>query len=139
MPVHREREVTGFTQDGTGVDAELSDGTSLRAEYLVGCDGGRSVIRKAAGIEFPGWDPSTSSLVAEAQMSEEPELGTRRDDKGIHSLGRLEDERVRVVVREGSAGHTGEPALRISAGRSSTCGEPTTGCTALPGSPGSPT
>jgi len=139
VPVHREREVTGFTQDGTGVDAELSDGTSLRAEYLVGCDGGRSVIRKAAGIEFPGWDPSTSSLVAEAQMSEEPELGTRRDDKGIHSLGRLEDERVRVVVREGSAGHTGEPALRISAGRSSTCGEPTTGCTALPGSPGSPT
>ena len=49
-------EVTGFAQDDTGVDVELSDGRSLRARYLVGCDGGRSVIRKAAGIEFPGWD-----------------------------------------------------------------------------------
>ena len=53
----REREVVGFTQDDTGVDVELSDGTSLRAEYLVGCDGGRSVVRKAAGIDFPGCGP----------------------------------------------------------------------------------
>ncbi|HEY4366614.1 MAG TPA: FAD-dependent monooxygenase [Steroidobacteraceae bacterium] len=52
--IYREREVTGFAQDDTGVDVEMSDGSSLRAEYLVGCDGGRSVIRKAAGIEFPG-------------------------------------------------------------------------------------
>ena len=54
VPIYRGREVTGFTQDDTGVDVELSDGPSLRAEYLVGCDGGRSRIRKAAGIEFPG-------------------------------------------------------------------------------------
>ena len=113
MPVYRGREVTGFAQDDTGVDVGLSDGQSLRAEYLVGCDGGRSLIRKAAGIEFPGWDPTTSSLVAEVEMGEEPELGSRRDDKGIHSLSRLEDgERMRVVVREQHAGHTGEPTLR---------------------------
>ena len=54
--IYYGREVTGFAQDDTGVDVELSDGRSLRAQYLVGCDGGRSVIRKAAGIEFPGWD-----------------------------------------------------------------------------------
>ena len=54
VPIHRGREVTGFAQDDTGVDVELSDGQSLRAEYLVGCDGGRSLVRKAAGIEFPG-------------------------------------------------------------------------------------
>ena len=54
VPIYRGREVTGFAQDDTGVDVELSDGPSLRAEYLVGCDGGRSLIRKAAGIEFPG-------------------------------------------------------------------------------------
>src|SRR5690242_3639557 len=42
VPILRGREVTGFTQGETGVDVELSDGTSLRAEYLVGCDGGRS-------------------------------------------------------------------------------------------------
>ena len=113
VPVYRGREVTGFAQDDTGVDVELSDGRSLRAEYLAGCDGGRSVIRKAAGIEFPGWDPTTSSLVAEVEMAGEPELGSRRDDKGIHSLGRLENGgRVRVVVREQHAGHTGEPSLR---------------------------
>ena len=113
VPVYRGREVTGFAQDDTGVDVELSDGRSLRAEYLVGCDGGRSVIRKAAGIEFPGWDPTTSSLVAEVEMAEEPEWGSRRDDKGIHSLNRLEDGgRVRVVVREQHAAHTREPTLR---------------------------
>jgi 3-(3-hydroxy-phenyl)propionate hydroxylase len=49
----REREVTGFAQDDTGVDVELSDGTSLRTEYLVGCDGGRSLIRREAGIDRP--------------------------------------------------------------------------------------
>ncbi len=75
VPIYRGREVTGFAQDDTGVDVELSDGQSLRAEYLVGCDGGRSLIRKAAGIEFPGWDPTTSSLIAEVEMAEEPEVG----------------------------------------------------------------
>ena len=75
MPIYRGREVTGFAQDDTGVDVELSDGGSLRAEYLVGCDGGRSLIRKAAGIEFPGWDPTTSWLIAEVETAEEPEWG----------------------------------------------------------------
>ena len=79
VTIYRGREVTGFAQDDTGVDVELSDGQSLRAQYLVGCDGGRSLIRKAAGIEFPGWDPTTSSLIAEVEMAEEPELGIHRD------------------------------------------------------------
>ncbi len=112
VPIYHRREVTGFAQDSTGVDVKLSDGQPLRADYFVGCDGGRSLIRKAAGIEFPGWDPTTSSLVAEVEMDGEPEWGIRRDDKGIHSLGRLEDgERVRVVVREQHAGHAGEATL----------------------------
>jgi len=113
VPIAREREVTGFAQDGTGVDVELSDGQSLRADYLVGCDGGRSLIRKAAGIEFPGWDPSTSSLVAEVEMSGEPEWGIRYDDNGTQALGRLQDgKRVRLVVSERYAGQTAEPTLR---------------------------
>src|SRR5436190_242930 len=94
--IYRESEVTGFAQDDTGVDVELSDGTSLRAEYLVGCDGGRSLVRRAAGIEFPGWDATTSFLIAEAELAEEPEWGMHRDALGIHSLGRVEYE-----VREG--------------------------------------
>ena len=124
VPIYRGREVTGFAQDDTGVDVELSDGQSLRAEYLVGCDGGRSLIRKVAGIEFPGWDPTTSYLIAEVEMAEEPELGIRRDDKGIHGLGKLEYEirdgevvymdggPVRVMVTEEHVGQTGEPTLR---------------------------
>jgi 2-polyprenyl-6-methoxyphenol hydroxylase-like FAD-dependent oxidoreductase len=124
VPIYRGREVTGFAQDETRVDVQLSDGQLLQAEYLVGCDGGRSMVRKAAGIEFPGWDPSTSSLIAEVEMSEEPELGIRRDDKGIHALGRLEYEvrhgevvymdggPVRVMVTEQRLGSTSEPTLR---------------------------
>ena len=92
VPIYRGREVTGFAQDDTGVDVQLSDGQSLRAEYLVGCDGGRSVVRKAAGIEFPGWDPTMSSLLAEVEMAEEPELGIRRTPSGTHALGKVEYE-----------------------------------------------
>jgi 2-polyprenyl-6-methoxyphenol hydroxylase-like FAD-dependent oxidoreductase len=113
VPVYRGREVTGFAQDDAGVDVELSDGQSLRADFLAGCDGGRSLIRKAAGIEFPGWGPSVSSLIAEVEMSEEPEWGIHYDGKGTQALGRLADgKRVRVVVSERHAGQTGEPTLR---------------------------
>jgi 3-(3-hydroxy-phenyl)propionate hydroxylase len=113
VPIYRGREVTGFAQDDTGVDVEVSDGRSLWAEYLVGCDGGRSLIRKAAGIEFPGWDATVSTLIAEVEMDEEPEWGIRRDDKGIHGLSRLEDGGpVRVMVTEQRLGRTGEPTLR---------------------------
>jgi 3-(3-hydroxy-phenyl)propionate hydroxylase len=112
VPIYRGREVTGFAQDDTGVEIELSDGHSLRAEYLVGCDGGRSLIRKAAGIEFPGWDPSTSCLIAEVELAEEPEWGLRRDAIGVRSFSRLEDGPVRVLVTEQHVGHTSEPTLR---------------------------
>src|SRR5262245_48139060 len=98
VQVYRGREVTGFAQDDSGVQVDLSDAESRRAEYLVACDGGRSLIRKAAGIEFPGWDPSTSHLIAEVEMDGEPELGVRRDDKGTHAIGPGDDGRFRVVV-----------------------------------------
>ena len=95
---YRGREVTGFAQDDSGVDVELSDGQSLRAQYLVGCDGGRSLVRKAAGIDFPGWDPTTSSLIAQVQMADEPELGVRRTPSGTHALGKVEYE-----IKDGAA------------------------------------
>ena len=113
VPIAREREVTGFAQDGSGVDVELSDGQPLRAGYLVGCDGGRSVIRKAAGIEFPGWDPSVSSLVAEVELSGEPQWGIHYDDNGTQAMGPLEGgKRAGVVVSERYTGQGGEPTLR---------------------------
>lgn len=56
--IQREAEVTGFDQDDTGVTVRLADGSQVRAAYLVGCDGGRSQVRKLAGFEFPGTDPT---------------------------------------------------------------------------------
>ncbi|HEX8001423.1 MAG TPA: FAD-dependent monooxygenase [Mycobacteriales bacterium] len=112
VPVLRGREVTGFAQDESGVDVALSGGSSLRAGYLVGCDGGRSVVRKAAGIDFPGCDPSTSYLIAEVEMAREPEYGLHRDEVGVHALGRLEDGRVRLVLREPYDPAAAPPTLR---------------------------
>jgi 2-polyprenyl-6-methoxyphenol hydroxylase-like FAD-dependent oxidoreductase len=124
VTIYRGRMATGFTQDDSGVDVELSDGQSLRADYLVGCDGGRSLIRKAAGIEFPGWDPTTSSLLAEVEMAEQPELGIHRNAFGVHSFGKVKYEirdgeivymdggPVRVMVTEQHVGPTTEPTLR---------------------------
>jgi 2-polyprenyl-6-methoxyphenol hydroxylase-like FAD-dependent oxidoreductase len=104
--------VAGFAQDAGGVDVELSDGRRLRAQYLAGCDGGRSLVRQAAGIGFPGWDATTSSLIAEVETAQEPELGMRRDEKGTHGIGRMEDgQRVRVVVRDAQLQGDGQPAL----------------------------
>jgi 2-polyprenyl-6-methoxyphenol hydroxylase-like FAD-dependent oxidoreductase len=122
--IYYGHEVMGFVQDDDGVDVELADGELMRARYLVGCDGGRSVVRKAAGIEFPGWDATKSNLIAEVEMTEEPELGTRHDATGIHGIGRLEYEivdgevvykdegPVRVMVSEREPVAGGEPTLR---------------------------
>jgi 2-polyprenyl-6-methoxyphenol hydroxylase-like FAD-dependent oxidoreductase len=123
VPIYRGIEVTGFAQDDSGVDVHLSDDRSLRAKYLVGCDGGRSLVRKTAGIEFPGWDPTTSSLIAEAEMAEPPELGIRRNAFGVHGIGRVEydirdgeviyknEGPIRVMVTERQVGSASEPTL----------------------------
>ncbi|MBT2521697.1 FAD-dependent monooxygenase [Arthrobacter sp. ISL-28] len=124
VPIYYGHEVTGFKQDETGVDVELSDGQPLRAQYLAGCDGGRSLVRKAAGIGFPGWDPTTSSLIAEVEMAEEPELGIHRSAVGVYAFGRREYEirdgevvyldsgPIGVMVTEEHVGSAGEPTLR---------------------------
>ena len=112
VPILRGCEVVGFAQDDTGVDVELSADTSLRADYLVGCDGGRSLVRKAAGIDFPGLEPSTSWMRAEVEMDEEPEFGFRRDSVGQHALGRRQaGEPIGVVLTERELGHTGDPSM----------------------------
>ena len=99
--------MTGFRQDDSGVDVALSGGSSLRAQYLVGCDGGRSVVRKAAGIEFAGWDPTTWWIIAEVEMEEVPEFGLR----GGGGIGPAEDGRVGVTLIEPDANRTDEPTL----------------------------
>ena len=113
VPILRGREVLGFDQDDTGVDVELKDGTTLRAEYLVGCDGGRSLIRKTAGIDFPGWDPTTSFLIAQVVMDEEPEIGMRPEGGGIGPVNREEGGNpYGVVLLEKQVEHSSEPTLQ---------------------------
>ena len=122
VAMHRGREVTGLVQDASGVDVALSDGSNLRAHYLVGCDGGRSVVRKAAGIKFPGWEATTSNLIAQVELAEQPPLGVHRTAKGTYAIGKSEYE-IRegvvhykdggpfgVMVPESHVG-TGEPTL----------------------------
>ena len=112
VPIQYGREVTGFAQDEAGVDVRMSDGRPLRAGYLVACDGGRSVVRKAAGIDFPGWEATTSNLIAEVEVSEEPDYGIRHSALGISSLNRMEDGGpVRALVTERQLGRTDEPTL----------------------------
>jgi 2-polyprenyl-6-methoxyphenol hydroxylase-like FAD-dependent oxidoreductase len=133
VPIYRGREVTGFVQDDTGVNVELSPvgdfeasshGQSMRAEYLIGCDGGRSRIRKAAGIDFPGWDPTTSALIAAVEVAEQPKLGIHQDDLGVHAFGKLNYEirngevvyldggPIHVMVTERQIRSATEPTLR---------------------------
>jgi 2-polyprenyl-6-methoxyphenol hydroxylase-like FAD-dependent oxidoreductase len=112
VPVLHGREVTGVAQDASGVDVRLSDGATLRAGWLVGCDGGRSLVRKEAGIAFPGWEPTRSNLIAEAELAEEPPEGVRHDAAGVQAIGRLEDGRTfRIVLTERGVGGPAEPTL----------------------------
>jgi 2-polyprenyl-6-methoxyphenol hydroxylase-like FAD-dependent oxidoreductase len=122
--IYRGSELKGFMQDENGVDVTLSDGQILRAQYLVGCDGGRSLVRKTAGIEFAGWDPTVSALIAEVQMCEVPKLGVHRDSVGVHSFGRMDYEirngevifketgPIGVMVTEKQLGSVKDPSLR---------------------------
>ena len=96
-----------------GVDVELSEGGPLRAEYLVGCDGGRSLIRKTAGIEFAGWDATTSCIIAEVEMAEEPQWGLRprlpRPLRHLSDGGRWADSG--PGAPRSTSGRAGDPTL----------------------------
>jgi 2-polyprenyl-6-methoxyphenol hydroxylase-like FAD-dependent oxidoreductase len=112
VPIRRGSEVLGFTQDAGGVDVHLADGRPTRAQYLVAADGGRSAIRKAAGIELAGWDATRSTLIAEVQITEDPPKGMRIDETGIHGLNLMDDGRTtQVLVTEQQVGPASDPTL----------------------------
>lgn len=110
VPIHRGLEVTGVRQDEQRVELLLADGQFITGRYAVGCDGGRSVVRKSAGVGFEGWDATTSYLIAEVEVAHEPPWGIRHDALGIHGLSRLDDGPVRVMVTEADL-HTGDASL----------------------------
>jgi 2-polyprenyl-6-methoxyphenol hydroxylase-like FAD-dependent oxidoreductase len=113
VAIVRGRELVGLAVDETGVDVELSDHTARRAEYLVGCDGGRSVVRKAADIDFPGLDPSVSFMIAQVEMKDEPKIGVRPEGGGIGPVNRVDGGGpYGVVLRERELDHANEPTLQ---------------------------
>ena len=71
--VRRGCELVGLSQDDYGVTAELADGTQLRSRYLVGCDGGRSTVRKVLGVGFPGESSTVDTLLGEMVVAADPE------------------------------------------------------------------
>src|SRR5205085_12588126 len=123
VPILYGREITGFVQHDAGVDVTLGDGETLTAQYLAGCDGRRSLVRKLAGIDFPGWDATTSNILAEVEMTETPPYGVHRSPAGLYAFGREEYEIVDgqivykeigpigVMVTEPNANATTEPTL----------------------------
>ncbi len=112
VTIYRGREVASFTQNDSGVTLEVSDGSSLRAQYLVGCDGARSMVRKTASIEFPGWDPTTSWIIAEVETTEEPVWGLRVDATGAtQAIGKGDSGSARMVLMDREP-KSGEPTLR---------------------------
>jgi len=98
---YRGCEIKGFVSNDAQVEIALQDGRKMRSHYLVGCDGGRSLVRKTAGIDFPGWEPELSYLIFEADMANEPPLGIRYGERGLYALGKLnEGDRIRGVLTE---------------------------------------
>lgn len=111
VPIRRRVEVVGLRQDDEGVDVRLASGESLRARYVVGADGGRSIVRRSAGIDFVGPAATRSSLIAEVQVAEDLPPAGKVDGRGVHGLHPMGDDTVRVVVTEAGLGPTAEPTL----------------------------
>lgn len=114
VPILRNREVASFTQLDSEVHVQISTGQNIRTEYLIGCDGGHSLVRKHSGIDFIGTEPSTSWIIAEVEMEEQPEYGIRHDPAGTQALGPASDGKsVRAVLIERGTTHTKTPDLSM--------------------------
>ncbi|SHI53299.1 2-polyprenyl-6-methoxyphenol hydroxylase [Nocardiopsis flavescens] len=116
--IRRGAELVGLEQDAEGVTAELADGTRLRSRYLVGCDGGRSTVRKLLGVGFPGEPNRREALLGEMELTAplEEVAATMAEVRKTHlwfGLGPVGDGVHRVLVpADGvSQGRTAAPAL----------------------------
>ncbi|RSD13248.1 rifampin monooxygenase [Amycolatopsis eburnea] len=117
--VRRGAEVTGLSQDDEGVTVELAGGERLRARYLVGCDGGRSTVRKLLGIGFPGEPASHETLLGEMEVTAPAEevaaivTEIRKTEKffGLGPLGQTGRYRVLVPAAQVSEDRSVPPTL----------------------------
>ncbi|GIF13643.1 rifampin monooxygenase [Actinoplanes teichomyceticus] len=109
--LRRGCELTGLSQDADGVSAELADGTRLRARHLVGCDGGRSTVRKLLGVGFPGEPARWETLLGEMRLTAPPEevaavTAEVRRTQLLFGAGPIGDGLYRVITP--AAGVTGD-------------------------------
>jgi 2-polyprenyl-6-methoxyphenol hydroxylase-like FAD-dependent oxidoreductase len=101
--IRRGTEVTGVEQDEDGVKVELADGSRLRSRWLVGCDGGRSLVRKLLGVDFPGEPAKTEWLLGEVEVTMPPDelaeiaAEVRKTHKGF-GIGPAGNDLYRAVV-----------------------------------------
>ncbi|MGW7070404.1 rifampin monooxygenase [Streptomyces sp. NPDC054855] len=116
--IRRGREVVGLTQDEDGVSVGLADGTHLRSRYVVGCDGGRSAVRKLLGVDFPGVPATVETLLGEMeatadQAAIDAAVAEVRKTQLRFGLSRGENGVYRIVVpADGVAeDRTAEPTL----------------------------
>jgi 3-(3-hydroxy-phenyl)propionate hydroxylase len=104
--VRRSHAVSGVRQDECGVTVDLGSGQAapsvLRARYLVGCDGGRSTVRKLAGIDFPGTEATMTALIGDVELPDLPEdyVWVRRTPRGDYSAIAFEPGWFRVITSE---------------------------------------
>ncbi|WP_394362461.1 FAD-dependent monooxygenase [Amycolatopsis sp. SB7-3] len=100
--LRRGAEVAGFTQDDTGVTVELADESRVRADYLVGCDGGRSTVRRLSGIEFPGTPATMTALLGDVELAEPPvdDIFQERRENGSFSVLASGPDRYRVLTND---------------------------------------
>ncbi|UXY32471.1 rifampin monooxygenase [Streptomyces sp. HUAS TT20] len=101
--IRRGCELVGLSQDEHGVSVELADGTRLRSRFLVGCDGGRSTVRKLLGVGFPGEPTKVETLLGEMEVGVPPEevaavVAEVRETHKRFGLGPFGEGVYRVVV-----------------------------------------
>ncbi len=93
IEVRRGCEVTSLAQSADGIDVTwvtASGDDQIRCAYVIGCDGGRSAVRKMAGFAFPGSDPTLTMYQAIAAIDHPEQLASRgfaRTSGGMYSYG----------------------------------------------------
>ena len=145
--IRRGCELVGLSQDEDGVTVELADGTQLRSRYLVGCDGGRSTVRKLLGVGFPGEPAKVETLLGEMEVTEDPAtvaaiVGEVRKTQLRFGVVPLGDGVYRLVVpaeRGGRGPHGPADPRGVQAAAAGRRGHRLRRCTHRAGCPGSAT
>jgi 3-(3-hydroxy-phenyl)propionate hydroxylase len=122
VPIRRHSHVERIEQYDELVEVHLHGADVMRAQWVVGCDGAHSIVRRQAGIDFEGTDASISHILAELRLRETPPWGLRRDAAGIHAIGPLaggesssthahDAPRARIMLTEAKVGRSQAPTL----------------------------